>query len=292
MQRRLQLGVLLTAGTWLAGCSEDPDGRRFMPTGVVAVAGASGAGAGAAGASGGGSGGSAGGGNTGGMSGSGPVTFAPPGCTGCIELDVPVAPGAASLVAMFNFVFPEAGLDMSNATVTWRMSALNQGADFYVTPFAQNSMTPLNYAGVYRPQTFLTLENGFTGRGEDWTNVVLDLANTAPLNGAVAPPPVPVADAGADAGEAGTDAGSVGGGEPLANGGMDKSAIWQLGLQIGALASIAQATTLRILVDSVTIAGVDPNLTQLRNRDFSDGTQDFQANTFQAPPGTAGPTKY
>jgi hypothetical protein len=279
--QRLHLGLFVLATAWLASCSDDPDPRRFMPTGVVAAAGSSGTSGG--GGSGGATGSGTGGGNTGGMAaGAAPTTFPPPPCTGCIEMDVPVAPGAASLIAMFNFVFPAPGVDMSNATVTFRVSSLSVGADLYVTPFAQNGAA-LNYAGVYRPQTVLTATNGFTGTGMDWVNVVLDLANTAPLvaEDAGAPPAV------ADAGDAGGSAGGL-----LPNGGMDKGTIEQLGLQIGALASIPAATTIRVLVDSVTFDGIPAGVMLVRNRDFSDGVQDLAQNDYMVPPGTTGPTKY
>jgi hypothetical protein len=192
------------------------------------------------------------------------------------------ADGMPRLIAMYNFVFPMTGLDMSNAKVTWSLATLTTGADLYVTPFAQNGMTPNNYAGVYRPQTLLTEANGFNASGTPFVDVTLDLANTAPLG--AAPAPGGGSDAGADAGEAGSDL--------LDNGGMDKSAVYQLGLQVGALSTLAAPATIRLLLDKVTFTGVDTSNMMLRNRDFSDGAQEFVVNTYNLPPGSAGPTKY
>jgi hypothetical protein len=271
---------------WLSACSEDPDGRRFLPS-VTASGGSSGA----AGAGGGSSAG-AGGGNSGGSGGAapGPVMFPPPPCTGCIEMDVPLDPafrdatGAQNLAAMYNFVFPATGLDMSNATVTWSISTLTPGSDLYVTPYAQNAQD-LNYAGVYRPETALSAANGFNAAGSPFVDVVLDLANTAPF-GAAAGDAGSAPDAGPDAGDAGTLAGS------LDNGGMDKSRIWQLGIRIGAQTTLAAPTTIRLLVDKVTFTGVDGANTMLRNRDFSAGPEELVVNTYMLPPGSTGPTKY
>lgn len=279
MRRLLCLGASIAASSMLAGCSDDPDPRRFGGTTQVAQAAGSG-GIGAGGAAGSGtttpSGGAAGMSNTalGGAAGSGATVLEPPPCVGCIEVVVPVDPAyrdSASntprLVAMFNFVFPAPGVDMSNATVIWRVSSLTQGADLYVTPYAQNG-TP-GFQGVYRPQTLLTAATGFDGSGTSWVNVELDLANTAPLGGAPA------------------DAGAM-----LDNGGMNKAAVEQLGLQVGALASLTQATTIRVQIDSVTFEGVDPSLTVLRNREFNAGPEDLMLNGFEVPPGTSGPTAY
>jgi hypothetical protein len=255
---------------------------------VTAIAG-SGGGSGAAGA--GGAPGT-GGGSSGGQGGGGTVMFGPPGCSGCIEMDVPLDPafrdtnGAQNLAAMYNFVFPMTGLDMSNATVTWSIATLTPGTDLFVTPYAQNA-SDLGYTGVYRPETALTAANGFNAAGSPFVDVVLDLANTAPA-GVAAGAAGTAADAGADAG----DAGSAGGAVLLANGGMDKSRIWQLGIRIGAQTTLAAPTTIRLLVDKVTFTGVDGSNTMLRNRDFSDGPQELVANTFMLPVGSTGPTKY
>jgi hypothetical protein len=255
---------------------------------VTAIAG-SGGGSGAGG--GGGAAGAAGASSSGGQGGGGAVMFGPPGCTGCIEMDVPLDPafrdatGAQNLAAMYNFVFPTTGLDMSNATVTWSIATLTPGTDLFVTPYAQNA-SDLGYAGVYRPETALTAANGFNAAGTPFVDVVLDLANTAPAGvaaGAVGTAP--------DAGGA-DDAGAAGGAVLLDNGGMDKSRIWQLGIRIGAQTTLAAPTTIRLLVDKVTFTGVDSSNTMLRNRDFSDGPQELMANTFMLPAGSTGPTKY
>jgi hypothetical protein len=277
MQRQL-LGLLGFAAVWLGACSEDPDGRRRMPisdaiSDVVATAGSGGgAGAGAGGAGAGGAAGAAAG--AAGQGGGGTVTFPPPPCTGCLEIDVPFDPafrdanGAQNLAAMYNFVFPTTGLDMSNATVTWSVSTLTPGADLYVTPYAQNGQD-LNYAGVYRPETALTEANGFNASGSPFVDVVLDLANTTP---------------------AGTAAGAVP--PALDNGGLDKSRIWQLGIRIGAQTTLATPTTVRLLIDEVTFTGVDSTNTMLRDRDFSDGAQELVVNTYMLPPGSVGPTRF
>jgi hypothetical protein len=256
---------------------------------VTAIAGSGG---GSAAGGGGGAVGVAGASNSGGQGGGGggggaTVMFAPPGCTGCIEMDVPLDPafrdatGAQNLAAMYNFVFPTTGLDMSNATVTWSIATLTPGADLFVTPYAQNA-ADLGYTGVYRPETALTEANGFNAAGSPFVDVVLDLANTAPL--------------GVAAGGAGTaqDAGggATGGAVLLDSGGMDKSRVWQLGIRIGAQTTLAAPVTIRLLVDKVTFTGVDSSNTMLRNRDFSDGAQELMANTFMLPAGSTGPTKY
>ena len=220
----------------------------------------------------------------------------PPPCTGCIEMDVPLDPafrdanGAQNLAAMYNFVFPATGLDMSNATVTWSISTLTLGDDLYVTPYAQNAQD-LNYAGVYRPETALTAANGFSAAGSPFVDVVLDLANTAPLGAAAGDAGTAQDAGGADAGDAGTVGSGGGGGGLLDNGGMDKSRIWQLGLRIGAQTTLAAPVTIRVLVDKVTFTGVGTDM-NLRSRDFSDGPQELVANTYMLPAGSTGPTKY
>ena len=254
-----------------------------MPTDMTANAG----GGGSAGAGGSGSAGT-GGSNSGGSAGTSanPAPLGPPPCTGCVEMDVPFVANTAA-IAMYNFVFPATGVDMTNATVTWSIGTLTPSADVYVTPFAQNG-TDLNYAGVYRPQTLLTAANGFssTATSVNFVNVVLDLANTAPFGAAAA------TDAGAPATDAGADGGNAGGGALLDNGGMDKSRIVQLGLQIGSLATLAAPTTVRVVVDKIDFQGVDPSVTVARDRDFSDGVQELTQNTYMLPAGSTGPTKY
>jgi hypothetical protein len=285
MQRQLRLGFFTTVALGLSACSEDPDGRRFLPNDVTALAGSGGV----AGAGGGSSAGGGISGGSGGGAGQGPVTFPPPPCTGCIEMDVPLDPafrdatGAQNLAAMYNFVFPATGLDMSNATVTWSISTLTPGSDLYVTPYAQNAQD-LNYAGVYRPETALTAANGFNAAGSPFVDVVLDLANTAPFGAGASA----AQDAGSDAGDAGTPAGAG----TLDNGGMDKSRVWQLGIRIGAQTTLAAPTTIRLLVDKVTFTGVDGANTMLRTRDFSTGPEELVVNTYMLPPGSTGPTKY
>lgn len=285
MQRQLGLAVFSIAALYLSACSEgDPDPRRFIkPTDVTGAAGGGGsagtAGSGGAPSGGAGGGSSSGGSNTGGQAGGGSTSFPAPPCTGCVEMDIVLDPayrdptdGMPRLIAMYNFAFPMPGLDLSNATVTWSLATLTPGADLYVTPFAQNGPMPNNYAGVYRPQTTLTEANGFNTAGSPFVDVTLDLANTAPLGDSTA----------------GGDAGSG----LLDNGGMDKSAIFQLGLQVGALNTLAAPATIRLLLDKITFTGVDTSNTMLRNRDFSDGTQEFMVNTYNLPPGSTGPTKY
>lgn len=252
---------------------------------------------GSAGVGGGGAAGAAGGNDSEGPGAGGAPLLPPIPCTGCIAMAVPIDPafrdgnGAQNLAAMFNFVFPSAGLDMSHATVTWSVATLTPGAELYVTPYAQNGLD-LGYAGVYRPETALTEANGFNAAGAPFVDIVLDLANTAPAGAAVGD-----AGSGGAAQDAGGVAGAAGGGGPpggalLDNSGLDKSRIWQLGLRIGAQTRLAAPTTIRVLVDSVTIAGVAGANPMLRSRDFSDGPQELVANTFMLPPGTTGPTKY
>ena len=280
MQRQLTLGFVVVATVWLGACSDqEVDPRRLNPP--IAMAGAGGgAGSGsmAQGGTGSGTGGTAGAGTAGTSSG-------PPPCTGCIEMVVPVSPltPAAMQQAMFNFVFTGAGVDMSNGTITFRARSLTVGADLFVTAFAQNGAP--DYPGVYRPQTLFTEAAGFSETDEEaWVNIVLDLANTAPLGGA-APPPVAATDAGADAG---------GGTAPpvqLDNGGMDKSAVIQLGLQVGALPTLAAPDTITLLIDSVTFGGVSD--AQAADRDFNDNTaQGFGLTNYMIPPGTTGPTPH
>jgi hypothetical protein len=295
MQRQLGLAVFSIAALYLSACSEgDPDPRRFRPTDVTGAAGGGGSvnSGGSGGAASGGTGGgvSSGGSNAGGQAGSagaGSMPLSPPGCTGCLEMDVVLDPAYRDptdsmprLIAMYNFQFAT-DVDMSNATVTWSLATLTPNADVYVTPFAQNGAMPNNYAGVYRPQTPLSAANGFTASSSAFVDVVLDLANTAPLGAAPAPA----------AGDAGAGDAAAGSGL-LDNGGMDKSAIFQLGLQVGALSTLAAPTTVRLLLDKVTFTGVDATNTVVRNRDFSDGPQEFMVNSYNLPPGSTGPTKY
>jgi len=201
---------------------------------------------------------------------------------------VPVSPRSPAAVqqAMFNFVFTAPGVDMSNGTITFRVRSTTVGADLFVTAFAQNGMP--DYPGVYRPQTLLTEANGFSETDEDaWVDIVLDLANTAALGQALTPPPAGATDAGADAGDVGTAPPAA----LLDNGGMDKSAVIQLGLQVGALATLAAPDTITLLIDSVTFGGVSD--AQAADRDFNDNTaQGFGLTNYMIPPGTTGPTPH
>ena len=294
MQRKLCLGFVSIAALYLSACSEgDPDPRRFRRTDVTGAAGstasvaAAGSGGtpatGAAGAGGTASGGS----NAGGAAGSGsavPVSFPPPGCTGCLEMDVVIDPAFHDtavdgspqyLSTLYNFVFPSTGLDMSNATVTWSVSTLTPGDQVYVTPFAQSGAPA--YAGVFRPQTVLSTANGFNTSGTPFVDIVLDLANTAPAGVAATPAP-------ADGGDAGPVL--------LDNGMMDKSAVYQMGIQVGALATLTEPTTIRLLVDKVTITGVDPSNAMLRTREFTMGAEDLVQNTYRVPAGSTPPKPY
>ncbi|HKO94933.1 MAG TPA: hypothetical protein VJU61_27455 [Polyangiaceae bacterium] len=282
MQRQLTLGFVVVATVWLGACSDqEVDPRRLNPPIAMAgTGGGAGSGSMAQGGTGSGTGGSAGGGSAGTSSG-------PPPCTGCIEMVVPVSPLATAAMqqAMFNFVFNAPGVDMSNGTITFRARSLTVGADLFVTAFAQNGAP--DYPGVYRPQMLLTEANGFSETNEDaWVNIVLDLANTVPLGGTVAPPPVATTDAGGGDAEAPPT-----GGGTLDNGGMDKSAVIQLGLQVGALATLAAPDTIDLLIDSVTFGGVDDP--QAADREFDDNTaQGFTLTNYMIPPGTTGPTPH
>jgi len=72
---------------------------------------------------------------------------------------------------------------------------------------------------------------------------------------------------------------------------MDKSTIIQLGLQVGALATLAVPDTITLLIDSITFGGVhDP---QAADREFDDNTaQGFGLTEYMVPPGTTGPTPH
>jgi hypothetical protein len=278
MSRLVSLGLCgLLSALAFSACSDDEDGGPAAGSGGVA---GTGGGAGTGGAAGGGAGGTSGNGG-GGAGGTGGVTVS---CTGCVEITLPVTAADQALTpalnsAFYQFSFPAPGVDLSNATVTWRVQVLTPSANYYLQTASQNG-TANNFAGNYVNYTTLT-ETAFPAG--QWVDVV---QNLAALGGGAGD--AGVGDAGGEApGDAGTgDAGDAA--APPATGEFDKSRVESVALQVGVVSP--NAGTVTIVIDSVTFTGVDA--TAVPNKTFDSGVEGLTLNTFQAPPGAAAPVAH
>lgn len=278
MTRLVSLGLFgLLGALAFSACSSDEDDGPAGGAGGVA---GSGGGAGTGGAAGGGAGGT---GGTGGAAGTGGTGSVPVTCTGCVEITLPVTAADQALTpplnsAFYQFTFPAPGVDLSNATVTWRVQVLTPSATFYLQTASQNGASN-NYAGSYVNYTTLTETSFPAGQ---WVDVV---QNLAALGGGAG-------DAGVgDAGEEPSDAGAGDAGDaapPPATGVFDKSRVESVSLQVGVVAP--NAGTVTIVIDSVTFTGVDA--TAVPNKTFDTGVDGLSLNNFQIPPGATPPVAH
>ncbi len=243
MNRLSALGLFTLIGLAAVGCGDDDD-----PTPPAGGAGGMGGTGGSMTA---GSGGATGGTMmTGGSGGMGGMGVAP--CTGCVELSVPY--DAANEGSIFHFVFA-APVDLSTATMTWRVQVPTANGDQFLQLISQNGME-LNYSGVYTSYANLTAAAFPAGQ---WVDVSLDFNRIPLLPGDAGAPDAaaPVADAGGADASVG-DAGAGEALEPLDNpGNFDKTVAATVGIQLGAAASATAPGTVEVLVDSVTFTGVD-----------------------------------
>lgn len=266
MQKLVTYGLMTVVCGALMACGDSDNGRRMS----IGNAGTGGGGGSGGGGGGGGSGGSTGG--TGGTNGG------PAACSGCAEITVPVA-ATGSRQAQFLFR-PAMPIDMSNVVITWSVKVADLSgtippADMYVNVFAQNPAP--DYVGEFGPRIPLTPENGFNST-DTWVNVEMDLASL--ITGTAPPPPPPPADAGTAA-----DAGDAGGGTPPPPPpdnytDVDKTAIFQYGIQVGAAGTAAG--TVHIAVDSVDFEGME----QPADVTFTAGLEGFQLDMYEVPAGT------
>ena len=284
----------LLGSTFLACGSEETPRQRLNTLAPDAGTGATGGTGGMAGVGGGGAG----------TAGSASVVVPPPPaftgiatCSQCVEVEVPVSGGnsEANLLDQvgFPFFYGAPGQDFSNITVTWRVMALENNPDLMVAPYIENGAP---YEGVYGALISLSEQNFPPG---EWVDVLFDMSRV-PL-----PPTLPdggvdagvVADAGGpvvvDAGpllDGGADAGSDDG-DPAASAfrlidpAFDKRLIEQLGLYVGAAATLQGDAVARVAIDSVTFAGTPLRADIL----FDTGLQALTRNTYNEPPGTQGP---
>jgi hypothetical protein len=256
----------LALGILLSGCSDDDavsngtGGSTAARGGDAGMGGSAGAGGeagsgGLGGAGAGGQGGASGsaGSGLGGTGGQGGTDFdagvdggdagGPP-CSGCIELRVPLS--GVNQSALFQFTIGEPSIDMSDAIITYRVRALVLGDQLFVSPFAQDA----DYQGFESQLTTLTAENGFVDT-DTWVDLEHDLG---------ALPALSPFDAGTDAGVPDASVGDASAdAAPGASAAFDKSAVSQFGLQLGSAGAFEGQGVLRVLLDSVTIAGVDLN---------------------------------
>lgn len=254
MRSFLSIGAITFVGAAaLFSCGDDSSDPNPTNGGSGGAAGSAGGTAqgGTAGTGGGsGTGGTSGGGGTGG----GGSTAA---CTGCVELTVPFT--AAGQRATFQINYPAPGVDLSNATVTWRVQTTTPNAGLYVKPQAQNGMA-LGYAGYYDPPAQALSAAAFPAG--QWVDVTFDFADV---------PAVPAGDAGTDGGIDAGDAGAP----PAA--GFDKSRVEAVQLQVGSTA--AGTGTATVLVDSLTIT----NAPGVASPTFNAGAEGFALNMFSEP---------
>ncbi|MET0412619.1 MAG: hypothetical protein ABW217_15050 [Polyangiaceae bacterium] len=280
MTKLVSLGAfgLLGALAFSACSSDEDDGPAAGSGGVAGSTGNAGTG----GAAGGGAGGVAGSGGAAGNTG-GPTVE----CTGCVELTLPVTAADQAAVpaqnsAIYNFTFPAPGVDLSEATITWRVQVLTPGATFFLQTSAQNG-TSNGFAGNYVNYTAIT-DTAFPAG--QWVDVVQNLA-------ALQGPGVGdagVGDAGGEApGDAGVgDAGDAAVAPPPATGVFDKSRVESVAIQLGAIPPNVGSAT--IVIDSVTFTGVDA--TAVPNKTFDTGVEGLTLNTYQAPAGATAPVAH
>jgi hypothetical protein len=285
MRSFLTYGLISLVGVAsLYACSDDSGDGGSGGNGGTGNGGTAGAGqggtAGNSSMAGNGGGGASSVGGSGGAA--GPDVTAQATCTGCVELITPVsgANSATNLAdqAIFQIAFPTPGVDFTNGVITWKIMPLQNNDNLFVNTFAQNG-PPDGYTGVYPTYRALSVANFPAGQ---WTDVVLDISayrgSPSDAGTDAAPPPVVVADAG--------DAGAAG---PLDPNGFIKERVQFIGIQVGTAAAYAgPATTVRVAVDSVTIAGV-PGQTGFT---FDTTNEGLASNSYELPPGTPAPVHH
>lgn len=281
MRRLVALGAFSLAGALIGACGDDDtpstgNGGTSGRAGSAGSAGSAGTNGNAGnagnggmpgnGGTGGGNGGT-GGGNagTGGTGGTGGTDVDPdagdgggePPCTGCVELRVPVVVendvNDNGQVTSFQFTLAAAGEDFSAATITFRVRALQLNDAMFVQGFAQDANFSFN--GVFRS---LNAGGGFENT-DDFVDLVYDLSA------------VPAADV------LFPDAGGLDGGSPDP-GDFDKSTVRQFGLQVGVGDDFPTATTVTVLIDSITFDGIDRT-----DVTFAASAEGFAINTFNNP---------
>lgn len=285
MRSFLSIGAITFVGAAaLFSCGDDSSDPNPTNGGSGGAAGSAGGTAqgGTAGTGGGTSG--TGGGANGGTGGGSQIPEAIATCTGCAELIVSVtgANSTANLAdqAIFQFNIPAPGADFSNGSVTWRVMALENNANFFVRPFAQNGAAR-DYAGIfpqdaehYRPLSAAEFPPN------TWVDVTLDVSAYAPIAGGD--------DGGVDAAAPAVDAGGADagdGGALLDPGNFDKATVEAFGLQLGTTGTFTGSGVIRVAVDSVTVAGVPGQA----DRTFTTGLDGLILNTYEQPPNTPAP---
>ncbi len=259
-----ELAILDAVGGSSGNMGEGVGGAS--PSGSGGEAGSLSGSGGGAGLASGGSGGSGVGGtaslSNAGAAGDGAVTpdagdeFEPPEaiCTGCVELTVPFAPLASGLQqqAIFQLNYTPA-LDFSNAVVTWRVQVLEglNRSDLNLYLVTQNGEAQL-FNGVFGTPRAFTAQNGFVAG--NWTDVGLDVSAS----------PVPAA------------------GDTTS---FDKRVVQSVAIIIAAAGNLAGPITARVLVDSVTIAGVPAS----GGATFTLSSEGLILNQYEVPPGTGQP---
>lgn len=267
------LGFLTLLGAFaLVGCGDDDgDGGTGGTGGTGGGNGGTGGGQGGSGGGQGGSGGGQGGsgGGQGGTGGTGPDVSPQATCTGCVELIVPVTGpndngGTTNLQDQVSWIFTfTPPVDMSNAVITWNVQAVEANENAFVQLFAQNGMDNA-YAGIYPAGQALSAANFPAGQ---FRPLVLDLTQYAGVDGG-------------DAGAPPADAGD--GGALIDPGTFDKSQVAQIGITLGAGATLTGSDVLRIAVDSVEFEGVPGQA----DRTFTTGIEGLGINQYQVPTGT------
>lgn len=180
-----------------------------------------------------------------------------PPCTGCLELQVPVAGINQSTAFQFGITPPA---DFTNGVVTWRIRAPVLNDQTFVQPFSTDGSS-FSFDGEFRS---VNATNGFVS-ADQFFDFVYNLALKPAVDREVVP------DAGADAGP----------GAPIA-GDFDKSLIIAVGLQVGSAGGFVGESTITLLIDSVTFTGVGGDA--VADVDFADGASGFAINTFTNPP--------
>lgn len=269
----------------LYACGDDSGDGTTGPTGGSggSAGGGTGGTAGNANMAGNGGGGAAGNAGAAGAGGAPNVTPPASNCTGCVQLSTPIPAtplDATNMLSQATYAFsaPVTGapFDLSNvSTITWRVQALTNNANYYVKPFFQNRPPEdSSYKGDYAETAAMLTATAFAPGA--WVDLAVNVAALGGGSGGGA-------DAGADGG---VDAGTVDAGTPAGTlAAFDKSKTRYVGLYVGALAA-AGAGLVSVEVDSVTVVGTSNFTTQ----DFATNPGNFIIDTgYQSPVGAVAP---
>ena len=260
MRTNVTLGVLsLLGAVALVGCGDDEGGGTT--NGGSSNGGGGNGGSAVTGNGGGGAGG--GGGGAGGSGGAGGGTSTGVDCTTCMELVFPVMATGMAQNIQFQFAItaPAAALDLSDATITYRIqvAADDTNAAFNLQTYVFNTPPEAPGYAFNNYANFLALTPANFTAGQ-WRDVVHNI-------GAL-PAAAPAGDAGAA--DAGGDAG------PPLLAAFDKSVVRTVGLQLEVAATLTTADTVRVYVDSITFAGA----TGAPAGAFTAGAEGFAANNY------------